>query len=270
MDQTKKVKLAILTVLVGVLIVTVAVRFKDIQYNVMAAFDSLPERQVEKENGRTYIVDVAQERFDVTAALNNGFELKGFEFGIGKDTIAPIMKPEFAKPGDEKFEKWPGNEGVLGTVIDGQAKAYPLQLLRYHEVVNDTINEVPIAACYCPLANLGAIYKRETPKGEITIGTSGWTYNRTFMLHDHTTDSLWYPFETGLHSIGGELKGIELGLIESEMTRWDQWKEKHPDTWLCIGGETPKSTKEVEPENPPESASDSKNEGLPIGSGIMR
>jgi len=195
MTKVKQVKLAILFVLLGVLITIVAVRYQDIKHNAMMQLGSTPMLHVEKTDGRTYLVDVTKEKFDVTAALEQGYKLDGFEFGIGKDTIAPIMKPEYVKPGDPEFESWPEDNAVLGTVIDDQARAYPIRLLSHHEVVNDEINDVSFAACYCPLADLGAVYKCETPKGDITIGTSGWTYNRTFMLYDHTTDSLWYPFE---------------------------------------------------------------------------
>lgn len=236
MTRKTLIRLSVLGGLVLILAGIVATRYKTAMDNYAYLTRTNPNHYALERDGKTLLVDMHQEEIDITSAVANGFDPDNFDFGIGKDTIPAIMQPEFERAGQERFDNFPDNEGVLAIEIDGTAKAYPLGLLTVHEVVNDSIAGQPFAACYCPLAGLGAIYERETKVGEITLGTSGWTYDYTFLLYDHTTDSIWFPNDEGLESIGGKLEGGTLAHLPFEQLEWGEWKAKHPDTLLCVGG----------------------------------
>jgi hypothetical protein len=76
--------------------------------------------------------------------------------------------------------------------------------------------------------DLAAVYSREIDGRVLTLVPSGWTYERTFVLYDRETGSLWYPYEDGLMGIQGIYFKRWLPKLVSEDTRWRNWKEKHP------------------------------------------
>ena len=66
--------------------------------------------------------------------------------GPPKDGIPAILKPRFLQPAKADFLD--NNDAVIGVRIGGQARAYPINILNWHEVVNDTVNGVPIAVTF--------------------------------------------------------------------------------------------------------------------------
>ena len=92
--------------------------------------------------------------------------------GPGKDGIPAINRPRFIKP--EKAKKWlKPAEPVISLVIDGQAKAYPLQILIWHEMVNDKIADVPVLVTFCPLCYSANVFDRRVGGKKYTFGVSG-------------------------------------------------------------------------------------------------
>lgn len=87
------------------------------------------------------------------------------------------------------------------------------------------------------------MYSRELNGEVLTLAASGWTYDRTFVLYDHQTESLWYHFPgaNGLRCIGGTYADEFLREVRSTKTRWHSWHFDHPQTlywasWLDPGG----------------------------------
>ena len=78
--------------------------------------------------------------------------------------------------------------------------------------------------------DLAAVYSREIDGRILTLVPSGWTYESTFVLYDKETGSLWYPYDDGLMSIQGIYFKRWLPKLASENTRWQNWKEKHPQS----------------------------------------
>ncbi len=76
------------------------------------------------------------------------------------------------------------------------------------------------------------MYSRVTFGDEITLGASGWTYNNTFVLYDHQTESIWYHLsgEDGLTCISGFYVDRKLAEFNSTLTRWSTWKNSNPGT----------------------------------------
>ena len=78
--------------------------------------------------------------------------------------------------------------------------------------------------------DLAAVYSREIDGKALTLVPSGWTYERTFVLYDRQTGSLWYPYDQGLMGIQGVYFKRWLPRLESDDTHWKKWKEKHPQS----------------------------------------
>jgi hypothetical protein len=78
--------------------------------------------------------------------------------------------------------------------------------------------------------NLAAVYSREIDGRKLTLVPSGWTYDHTFVLYDKETGSLWYPYKKGLMGIQGTYFKRILPEYPHEVTRWEKWRKKHPQT----------------------------------------
>lgn len=78
--------------------------------------------------------------------------------------------------------------------------------------------------------DLAAVYSREIDGKALTLVPSGWTYDRTFVLYDRQTNSLWYPYKEGLMGIQGVYYKRWLLKLDSDDTRWQNWQEQHPHT----------------------------------------
>ena len=66
---------------------------------------------------------------------------------LGKDGIPAILDPQFLRP-EDAGSQMQANERVIGLSIDGDHRAYPLNLLSRHEIVNDTVGGVPVAVTW--------------------------------------------------------------------------------------------------------------------------
>ena len=82
-------------------------------------------------------------------------------------------------------------EPVIVAEIEGDARAYPLDIMTWHEIVNDTVGGVPISVTFCPLCNTAYAFERPEVKGKVTsLGTSGMLYNSNLVMYDRATSSL--------------------------------------------------------------------------------
>lgn len=99
---------------------------------------------VEREEGKTYIVDRTGARWDVTQAESIGFDPEGFQYGLGKDAFFPL-DDRFLEDGSEDVNPW---HRVIGIAKEKDARAYSVPKLRGHEIANSHIGDTPIAAAY--------------------------------------------------------------------------------------------------------------------------
>ena len=108
------------------------------------------------------------------------------------------------------------------------ARAYPLTILIYHEIVNDVVGELPVALTFCPLCNATIAFDRTLPDGTLLdFGTTGNLRNSDLVMYDRQTKSWWQQF-TG-EAIVGELTGTQLELLPSQIISWQDFKSRHPD-----------------------------------------
>jgi hypothetical protein len=145
--------------------------------------------------------------------------------GPPPDGIPSIDEPTFLRPGEVDFLG--ENEPVLALDIDGDRRAYPVQILMWHEIVNDTVGGVPVSVTYCPLCNSALAYDRRVDGKVLEFGTSGSLWNSALVMYDRQTETLWSHF-TG-QAIVGELTGIELDTFPVATVPWGVWRDANPD-----------------------------------------
>jgi|FLOH01.1.fsa_nt_gi hypothetical protein len=137
-----------------------------------------------------------------------------YDGGPGKDGIPAILNPKFisAQEADKTFFK--NNDRVLGYVHNGQARAYPIKILNWHEIVNDS----GAVVTYCPLCGTGMVFGTEVKGRKLTFGVSGLLYQSDMLLYDHQTESLWSQIKS--EAVTGKLMGSRLKLLSSTHTNW--------------------------------------------------
>ena len=145
--------------------------------------------------------------------------------GPPPDGIPPIDEPRFVAAAEVAFLA--DNEPVIALKIVGDARAYPVQILTWHEIVNDTVGGEPVAVTYCPLCNSALTYDRRVDDRVLDFGTSGLLWNSALVMYDRQTESLWSHF-TGT-AVVGELTGTELETFPSATVPWALWRDEHPD-----------------------------------------
>jgi hypothetical protein len=108
-----------------------------------------PDTSDSSESNKIFIRDRTGKEWDVTHAVNEyGFEADRFQYGLGPFAIQPILDPQFLSPNDPGFDSVNENELVIGTVLNGIARAYPLSILRSHEIVDEKFDRTYVAVGY--------------------------------------------------------------------------------------------------------------------------
>ncbi len=146
--------------------------------------------------------------------------------GPPKDGIPSIDNPNFAEITNSQFVS--DSDVVIGLEINGDARAYPLFILVWHEIVNDNVGGTPVAVTYCPLCYTNQVFERVIDGNEVEFGTSGKLYQSNLLMYDRWTESYW---SQGLGmAVTGELSGMKLKAIPFDVITWGDWKKLHPDT----------------------------------------
>lgn len=110
--------------------------------------------------------------------------------GPPPDGIPSIDDPKFVSIEEaDKFLQ--DGDQVVGLNINGDIRAYPLQILVWHEIVNDNVGGTPVAVTYCPLCFTNQVFNRTVNGQTVEFGTSGKLYNSNLVMYDRTSNSLW-------------------------------------------------------------------------------
>ena len=136
-----------------------------------------------------------------------------FSGGVPKDGIPAIDEPLFAAAAE--VGELAGTEPVISVLIGGEQRAYPLQILIWHEIVNDTVGGVPVAVTFCPLCNSAVVYDRRVGDAVLDFGTTGKLRNSDLVMYDRQTESWWQQF-TG-QGIVGVHTGAQLERLPSRV-----------------------------------------------------
>ena len=169
-----------------------------------------------------------------SAQVLNGFDLRQslvpadqiFPGGPAKDGIPAIDRPQFVAAAKADFLQ--SDDQVLGLQVQDVARAYPLRILNWHEVVNDQLGPDPVVITYCPLCGTGAVFDRRVGVKVLSFGVSGLLYNNDVLLYDRQTNSLWSQLMG--QAISGPMKGRRLRYLPVTHTRWDDWHQAHAAT----------------------------------------
>jgi hypothetical protein len=146
--------------------------------------------------------------------------------GPPKDGIPAILKPVFVKATEAGFLS--DQDRILGLVEGSEAKAYPIKILNWHEIVNDTLAGKPVLVTYCPLCGTGIGFHPIVNGRPLTFGVSGLLYQSDMVMYDHQSESLWS--QISMESIAGPMTGATLKHIFLEHTTWGEWRRAHPAT----------------------------------------
>ncbi len=125
---------------------------------------------------------------------------------------------------------------VLGYVAeDGRPYAFPLAILRRHEIVNDTLGGRAVLITYCPLCHSAAVYDRVVEGRALTFGNTHALHQNDLVMFDRQTNSYW--FQTAGEAVLGTLTGSRLQALPSQLAPWATWRQLHPDT-LALSTDT--------------------------------
>ena len=152
------------------------------------------------------------------SASLDGFESASTDV-LRKDGIPSIDSPNFDDGGNVE-----PNDPVFGVVIDGEARAYPQDILAQHEIVNDTVADKNVAVTYCHLTGTAIGYER----GGTTFGVSGDLVNSNLIMYDRATETR-YPQILGVGTEGAN-EGRSLREFDVTWTTWERWRDEHPDS----------------------------------------
>jgi Protein of unknown function (DUF3179) len=166
--------------------------------------------------------DAAQWKTDFSKTL---VPLAEFESGgPPKDGIPAIDDPQFT-PADE-VDWLDEREPVILVEVGGETRGYPLQILTWHEIVNDEIGGTPVAVTFCPLCNTAIVFARRLDGQVLDFGTTGKLRDSDLVMYDRRTESWWQQFSG--EALVGELAGQELEQLPARMTSWSEFRDEHP------------------------------------------
>ncbi len=172
----------------------------------------VPEEELDRAAPRDAIPAITEPAF--------GDDWSGVSYEIEHESGAYTHEPRL------EFE-----DEVLGVVRDGRARAYPLRMLDWHEVVNDEFGG-PLLVTYCPVCDSGIVADRRIDGEPATFGVSGYLYRANLVMYDDVTESLWSQLLAT--AIRGDATGTELSLHPSTVTTWGRWRGNHGDTEVLL------------------------------------
>jgi hypothetical protein len=146
--------------------------------------------------------------------------------GPGKDGIPALTKPELVSR--NKVFNLSSNDLVLGIVINNEPRAYPHEILDWHEIINDQVDDFAYSITYCPLTGSGIGWRGELSTGSTTFGVSGMLYNSNLIPYDRLTDSYWSQMK--LQCVYGRHIGTTPEVLPVVETTWKMWTEMYPTT----------------------------------------
>jgi len=144
--------------------------------------------------------------------------------GPPRDGIPPLDAPRFLPIGEEPIDD---REPVIAVRVGDTARAYPLQVMIWHEIVNDQIGDLKLAVTFCPLCQTSVAFNRVVDGRELTFGTTGNLRKSDLVMWDRQTESWWQQFSG--EAIVGELTGTRLEIVPSQLISFGGFRERFPD-----------------------------------------
>jgi len=151
---------------------------------------------------------------------------------VFRDSMPTIGLPDGAQPRFAELGKQQEGMGwaVIGIVHNGEAKAYPLRLMNYHEIINDTVGGDPVVVTWNPFSGAAGAMLAGRGEERRLFGSSGLAYRGDFLIYDRDTESLWSP-QLG-RCVAGEKTGVALERLHVVVVPLGYWKKAHPESLL--------------------------------------
>lgn len=144
--------------------------------------------------------------------------------GPPKDGIPALTDPKTVPLTDTAYDR---ADRMVVVTIDQATRAYPIRVLNWHEVVNDTVGDTPIAVIYCPLCDSVSVVERRLDGRTLAFGVSGLLHNSNVLLYDRTDDALWS--QVGFEAISGPHAGTSLDHLPWQISTFAKLSKNHPD-----------------------------------------
>ncbi len=126
------------------------------------------------------------------------------------------------------------SDPVVGVEVGGEARAYPLRLLAWHQIVNDTIADTPIVVTYDPLCDSTAVFDRRVAGEVMTFGVSGLVWNGNLLMYDRRPvpdqESLWSQILAAPIAGPAVDEQRRLEVVPATVMPWGEWSQRHPQT----------------------------------------
>jgi len=156
--------------------------------------------------------------------------------GPRKDGIPSIDTPRFERLNGGVAAGWAGRIGnaepVISLTIRSDARAYPLSILIWHEIVNDSVGDTPVTVTYCPLCNASLVFERTVENRVLDFGTTGKLRNADLVMYDRQTESWWQQF--GGDAIVGAMSGKRLRLVPSRLESFGRFRQRFPNGQVLV------------------------------------
>src|SRR3546814_369372 len=150
--------------------------------------------------------------------------------GPPKDGIPAIDDPQFRSVG--AVSDLPASEPVITLSVQNDARAYPLRILTWHEIVNDTVGGLPVAVTYCPLCNAAIAFERRVDGRVLDFGTTGKLRHSDLIMYDRQTESWWQQYSGT--AIVGQLAGLELEMLPARVEAFERFERRHPEGRVLV------------------------------------
>lgn len=175
-------------------------------------------------SGATYGQDRSSWKTNWSKASVNPDEI--ISGGVPRDGIPPIDDPVFVSV--SSAAEWiDDREPVILVTVESDVRAFPLQIMTYHEIVNTTIGEIPVSVTFCPLCYSTIVFKRKLGDVLYDFGVSGLLRHSDLIMYDRQTESLWQQI-TG-EAIVGDMTGSVLESLPSQIVSFEQFARRYPD-----------------------------------------
>lgn len=162
--------------------------------------------------------------FDLTKSLIPIAEI--LPGGPPRDGIPAIDRPAYIPARETRYLK--DTDLVLGVIYNGVARAYPLRVLVWHEIVNTHFDGAPVVVTFCPLCGTGLAFAAVMDDKPLDFGVSGLLHNSDLLMYDRQTESLWSQIPG--RAVTGKMAGKSLQRLAVVHLPWQDWRRQHPDS----------------------------------------
>lgn len=146
--------------------------------------------------------------------------------GPPRDGIPPIDEPRFVGPAEAA--QWiDPREPVIVVNLNGEARAYPIQIMTWHEIVNDNVGGIPVSVTFCPLCNATIVFDRRLEGKVLDFGTTGRLRKSDLIMYDRQSESWWQQFSG--RAIVGDMLGKILTRLPASIVAFDDFRKAHSD-----------------------------------------